>query len=111
MENTFRTKTTDNPDVAQGMNAEALRIILRNTTELQAVATRHGFKVQATIEGKPMDLTEDICDFCGWKNRNGYMGSKEFDTGFVKEVIADFGKIVFGRGNRFKLSTTIIMPS
>lgn len=103
MKNTFRTKTTDNPEVAQGMNAEALRILLKDTQNLQVVQYPVGFTVMAyySVDEKPMDLVEDICDFTGWKNRNGRIGGREFNLEFAKEVIADFGKIVFGDAKRF----------
>jgi hypothetical protein len=90
-------------NIAQGMNAEALRIILKDTKNLHIVQYPVGFTVIAfySVDESPLDLVEDICDFTGWKNRNGKMGGREFNPEFAKGVIADFGKIVFGDGKRF----------
>ncbi len=105
MNNTFKTKTTGNKDVAQGWNAEALRILLKDVKELQVIHLPEGFKVfgHNPVDGNPIDLVEDICDFTGWKNRKGYIGGKEFNPEFAKEVIGDFGLIVFGSRKRFNV--------
>jgi hypothetical protein len=105
MKNTFKTKTADKGYTAEGMNAEALRILFKDTKSLQVVQHPVGFTVIGyyDLDNKPMDLTEDICDFTGWKNRNGYIGGREFNPEFAKEVIADFGKIVFGDAKRFNV--------
>jgi hypothetical protein len=106
MKNTFKTKTTNNPDVAQGMNAEALRILFNETKSLQVVFFKgKGFKVMGynNVETMPMDLTEDVCDFTGWQNHDGFIGHKnDFSKDFAKEVIGDFGLILFGDRKKFK---------
>lgn len=106
MENTFKTKTTDKKNVAQGMNAEALRIMFNDTKNLQVVFFKgKGFKVMGynNIETMPMDLVEDVCDYTGWQNHDGFIGHKnEFSKEFAKTVIADFGWILFGDKRKFK---------
>lgn len=105
----IETKKTLKNELPQGMNAYAVRLLLEGVKELHVELVKGGFKVFAMIEdGKTkMDLVEDICDFTGWKDKGGYMGSSSFDPKFADEVIADFGKAVWGKPKRFKRNKII----